>query len=134
VNFGLQVLVIIIRMAVVAYIIWSFTREFQDSELASNRICQLATIVLSTLSLSPLFHMSLKSSWLINMRPMDVRGGTAAQGGNRVHAGQEVSMRIIMKIGAAVCLILVMMASFLIDEFPFVHGLLMMDADFFTLL
>jgi hypothetical protein len=65
------------------------------------------------------------------MRPMDVRGGTAAQGGNRVHAGQEVSMRIIMKIGAAVCLIIVMMASFLIDEFPFIHGLLMMDANFF---
>lgn len=91
-NFALQVVVIIIRMAVVAYIIWSFTKEFQDSDLASNRICQLATIVLSTLSLSPLFHMSLKSSWLINMRPMDARGGVTAQGGNRIHAGNEVSM------------------------------------------
>lgn len=109
-NFGLQVIVIIIRMAVVAYIIWSFTREFQDSELASNRICQLATIVLSTLSLSPLFHMSLKSSWLINMRPMDVRGGTAAQGGNRVHAGQEVSMSI--RIRVLLCDITPTLASF----------------------
>ena len=99
VNFGLQVLVIIIRIAVVAFIIWGFTKDFQDTELASNRICQLATILLSTLSLSPLFHMSLKSSWLINMRPMDMRGPNLQ--GSRGNSGREVRLTRRMCCDAA---------------------------------
>lgn len=68
-NFVLQLLVIFIRLAVVTYIVWWFALEWQDMELASNRICQLATIMLSMLSLSPLIHMSITSSWLITMQP-----------------------------------------------------------------
>ena len=81
------------RIAVVSFIIWSFTAQFQDTDLASNRICQLATILLSTLSLSPLFHMSLKSTWLISMRPMEIRGALHPQTnglGARVGTGREV--------------------------------------------
>jgi hypothetical protein len=68
-NFVLQILVIFIRIAVVTYIVWWFADEWQDMELASNRICQLATILLSMLSLSPLIYMSITSSWLITMQP-----------------------------------------------------------------
>lgn len=68
-NFVLQLLVILIRIAVVTYIVWWFADEWQDIELASNRICQLATILLSTSSLSPLIYMSMTSSWLITMQP-----------------------------------------------------------------
>lgn len=105
VNFGLQVLVIIIRIAVVAFIIYSFTKDFQDTELASNRICQLATILLSTLSLSPLIHMSLKSSWLINMRPMDMRGPHMHSSGSSRTSEREVRTLIVTRGCSIVCYI-----------------------------
>jgi hypothetical protein len=70
-NFVLQLFVILIRIAVVTYIVWWFADEWQDMELASNRICQLATILLSMLSLSPLIYMSITSSWLITMEPSE---------------------------------------------------------------
>jgi hypothetical protein len=104
VNFGLQVLVIIIRIAVVAFIVYGFTKDFQDTELASNRICQLATILLSTLSLSPLFHMSLKSSWLINMRPMDMRGPHMHSSGSSRTSGREVRILIVTYWCCIVCI------------------------------
>jgi hypothetical protein len=70
-NFVLQLLVILIRIAVVTYIVRWFADEWQDMELASNRICQLATILLSMLSLSPLIYKSITSSWLITMEPSE---------------------------------------------------------------
>lgn len=96
-NFAIQVIVIIIRAALVLYIIYYFATSFSDSELAAVRICQLVTIVLSSLSQSPLFHMSFKSTWLINLRPVDSnyqnRVNNNVPHGNRVHLGNEVRTR-----------------------------------------
>lgn len=90
-------IVIIIRAALVLYIIYYFATSFSDSELAAVRICQLVTIVLSSLSQSPLFHMSFKSTWLINLRPVDSnyqnRVNNNVPHGNRVHLGNEVRTR-----------------------------------------
>jgi hypothetical protein len=69
------------------------------------------------------------------MRPMDVRGGAAAQGGNRVHAGHEVSRsRSRMKMEAAVCHRILKLASFLKDKVILVIGLISLDADLLILL
>ena len=88
-NFGLQIIVILIRIALVIYIIWYLAVAFSDSELAAVRICQLATILLSTISQSPLFHMSFKSSWLINLRPIESNYAYRASNtphGNRIYS------------------------------------------------
>ena len=61
----------------------------RDMDLIAVRICQLACIILSTCSLSPFFHLSLKSPWMVNLRAVD--DNFRVNQGNRNYNGHEVS-------------------------------------------
>lgn len=70
-NFALQILVSIIRMVLLIYIIYGLATQFADVQLSSVRICLLAVVVLSTCSLTPLFHISYRCKWLMSLRPIE---------------------------------------------------------------
>ena len=70
-NFALQILVSIIRMVLLIYIIYGLATQFADVQLSSIRICLLAVVVLSTCSLTPLFHISYRCKWLMSLRPIE---------------------------------------------------------------
>ena len=108
VNFALQIFVCLMRVAIVTYIVIYFTKVsftentlavVRDMNLIAVRICQLACILLSTCSLSPFFHLSFKSPWLINLRPLDDNyrnsnnnndNNSQHPGNNRIYANNEV--------------------------------------------
>jgi hypothetical protein len=71
VNFAVQILVCIIRVVILVYLIYALATQFSDVELSSIRICLLAVVVLSSCSLTPLFYISYKCKWLLNMRPIE---------------------------------------------------------------
>lgn len=98
-NFVIQIVVCVIRVAVVSYIIVFFTKvsftenslvPIRDMDLIAVRICQLACILLSTCSLSPFFHLSFKSPWMINLRPVDDNFRVNNNQGERNYNGHEV--------------------------------------------
>ena len=100
VNFVIQIIVCMIRVALVSYIIVYFTKvsftanslqPIRDMDLIAVRICQLACIILSTCSLSPFFHLSLKSPWMVNLRAVDDNFRVNQGQGNRNYNGHEVS-------------------------------------------
>jgi hypothetical protein len=71
INYAVQILVCIIRVVILVYLIYALATQFSDVELSSIRICLLAVVVLSSCSLTPLFYISYKCKWLLNMRPIE---------------------------------------------------------------
>jgi hypothetical protein len=71
INYAVQILVCIIRVVILVYLIYALATQFSDVELSAIRICLLAVVVLSSCSLTPLFYISYKCKWLLNMRPIE---------------------------------------------------------------